>query len=454
MWDVGLSLKTGKRTQFFGEMPAMIKGLTEKLPQELRVAGSKVEQYSEPLKGMTGKVVGLPMKALGWEDDLTKTLVGKMELAAGRYAGKTGDELVNSVKAEQLFRTWQNEPNRLAQAILRFRANVPGARWVIPFVKTPANLIQTALERTPLVAGKILYKAGKGTYSQAELAKDLGNLTMGSLMATWVADKYTKGNLTGNAPTNPGERDAFYRQGKKPNALRVGDKWIPLDRIEPLGSSAAIITNLIQDYQKSDSDIPTEKVMSAIGGLTKTMTNKTYLSGMTNFIKATSDPEMYGSSWMKKLASGVIPGGLKFFADLKDPYYREANTALDMLKSRIPGMSETLPAKVNVFGEAIKKDNFNIGTAQNSQMEKAISDSPVGFPSKTLGKEKLNPQEYRSILTESGPVIKGMLTALSQNPEFAKLPIEIKEKIVNRIVSGARQAPRANIRINKMGSPK
>jgi hypothetical protein len=448
VWDVGLSLRTGKRTQFFGEIPAMVKGVfTEKLPQELRAAGSKIEQYSEPIQGVAGKVVGLPMKALGWEDDLTKTLVGKMELAAGKYAGKSGDELYNSVKAEQLIRTWQNEPNRLAQGLLRFRSNVPGTRWVVPFIKTPANLIQTALERTPLVAGKILYKAGKGTYTQAELAKDLGNLTTGSLIATWVADQTTKGRVTGNAPTNPGERDAFYRQGKKPNAIRVGDKWVSLDRVEPFGSSFAIIANLIQDYQKSDSDIPSEKVMSAIGGLTKTMTNKTYLSGMTNFIKAVSDPELFGTSWMKKISSGAIPGGLKFFAEMKDPYYREANTALDMLKSRIPGVSETLPPKLNVFGEPVKKERFNIGTVRESQLEKAIAQTPVGFPSKTLGKEKLTPEEYREVIQESGPIIKGLLTTLSQNPDFEKLPIEVKEKIVTRIVSEAREAPRAKVRI-------
>lgn len=448
IWDVGLSLRTGKRTQYFGEIPAMVRGLlTGKLPQELKTVGSKIEQYSEPIQGVAGKVVGLPMKALGWEDDLTKTLVGKMELAAGRYAGKTGDELLNSVKAEQLMRTWQNEPNRLAQGLLRFRANVPGTRWVVPFIKTPANLIQTSLERTPLVAGKILYKAGKGTYNQAELAKDLGNLTMGSLLATWVADQHSKGRVTGKAPTNPGERDAFYRQGKKPNAIQVGNKWIPLDRVEPFGSSFSMIANLIQDYQKSDSDIPSEKVMSAIGGLTKTMTNKTYLSGMTNFIKATSDPELYGTSWIKKIASGAIPGGLKFFAEMKDPYYREADTALDMLKSRIPGVSETLPPKLNVFGEPVKKDRFNIGTIKESQLEKAITETPVGFPSKTLGKEKLKPEEYRSVIQESGPVIKGLLTVLSQNPQFEKLPIEVREKIVTRIVSEAREAPRAKVRV-------
>jgi hypothetical protein len=440
MWDLPISAVTGKRTQYFGEIPAMVKGLMskEKLPVEL-MPGSKIEHFSQPIKGMAGKIIGTPGNLLQLEDNLAKNTIGRMELYAQRYAGKTGAELTEAVQNEQLYRTFQNEPNAIAKALMHVRDKVPGLRYVVPFLKTPANLIDRGLERTPLVLGKILYKGATKTYTQEELSKDLGLLSLGSTLAGWIAWQKVKGNITGNAPEKPADRDAFYRQGKKPNAIKVGEYWVPLDRLEPVGSAFSIIANLIQDYQNSDKDLSSEKVLDAVGGLAKTLTNKTYLSGMTNFIKATSDPEMYGASWLRRISSGAVPNALSFLAQIKDPYYREANSVLDYLKAKVPGLSETLPTKLNAFGEPVKRDVLNIGKEKPSQLETSIADTPIGFPSKMAGKVKMSPDTYHKVLMLSGGTIKKDIETLASNPEFRKLPQADREKIVADVVARARR---------------
>lgn len=448
--DLPLSLKTGKRTQFFGEIPAMIKGAFSKeaLPQEL-MAGTKLDVMASPIRGTAGKVISAPTTLLQLEDNFAKNLIGKMEFAAQKYAGKTGADLTKSVGDEMLYRTFQNDPGMVAESVMLLRNRIPGLRYVLPFIKTPANLIARGLERTPLGLAKVAHKASQKLYTQEVLSKDLGNIALGTMGAGWIGLQWAKGNITGRVPTDAAERDAFYRQGKKPNSIKIGDNWIPFNRLEPIGTSISVMANMFEDYKNSKKETAPEKAIDAVTALGSTLINKTYLSGFTNMIQALSDPEMYGKGFLRTIASGGVPQLLKFFADLKDPYYREANSVLDYMKSKIPGASETLPAKLNAFGEPIKRDAFNIGKVNQDPLELMISETPVSFPGKTLGNEKLSPEEYRSIVETSGPKIKN--TLLKLDPEkFMSLPVEVREKLINQIENASRQIPRAKIRANRL----
>ena len=449
VWDLPLSLKTGKRTQFFGEIPAMIKGAIskEKLSEGLAV-GSKIDYLTQPIRGKIGKFIGTPTQWLQAEDNLAKSMVGKMELYAQRYAGKTGEALTKTVKEEQLYRTFQNDTGAIAEGLMFLRSKIPGLRYVIPFIRTPANLIARGLERTPLAIAKVTRGLVAKTYTQETLAKDLGNLTLGTIGAGWLGLQWAKGNVTGRVPSDPAERDAFYRQGKKPNAIKVGNKWIPLERLEPLGTAFAVTINLIQDYAQSDKEAPPEKVLEAFTKLGSTLINKTYLSGFTGMVNALSNPEMYEKSFLGRIVTGVEPQLLKFFADLKDPYYREANTVLEQLKAKTPFLSETLPPKLNVFGEPVRRDFLNIGKVSKNRIEDMLEETPIGFPSKVMGKEKLKPEEYRYILEQSGKQIKEILKYYNVD-DFLKLPLEIREQIISNLVNQIRKPYRGMIRGKK-----
>jgi hypothetical protein len=429
-FDIPLSKITGKRTQFYGEIPAMVKGAFGKEKPDV-MPGHKLDTYARPIEGNAGKVIGFPTDMLKVEDDIAKTVIGKMELASQKFKGKTGEALTQAVHDEQLYRTFQNDPGVIADTMMYARNKIPGFRYVIPFLRTPANLIKAGLERTPFVLAKILYKGGKKSYTQETLANDLGLLGLGSTLAGWIAIQHKKGNITGDVPRDAAERDAFYRQGKKPNSFKLGGMWIPVERMEPLGSSFSIIANLIQDYEKSEQPIPADKVLDAVGGLANTLTNKTYLSGMTSLIQMTSDPERYGTSYMKRTAGSIIPGAVKFFQDMSDNYYREANTTLEFMKSKIPGVSQTMPPKLNAFGEPVRKERF-IGKANDSSIESALKETPIRFPSKILAGQKLSPQEYRELLMNTGPTTKKYLERIG--PErLQRIPVDEREKIVESL---------------------
>lgn len=438
---------TGERQVFFGEVPAMIQGLLTKGIKSPQAIGSKFEQLN-----LYAGDKFLPTGWLKQEDVWAKNVVGRMEMFAQMYKakamGKTGLLGLESIRREQLYRTFQNEPGVIAQWLMRSR-NIPYIgpalfRWIMPFVKTPANIINTAIERTP--AG--IAFLGKAE-TKAQLSERLAYISAGSIMSAWAAINYLKGNITGDAPTDPAERDAFYAQGKQPNAIKLFGYWIPFERIEPVGTALSLVTNVIQDYKTSDKEMPSEKVIDAISGITQTLTNKTYFQGMTNMMKAMSDPEMYGSRWSEAIVSGMAtPGLLNFIAQLKDPYIRQPEGITEKIKARIPGLSEQVTPKLTVFGEKIKRETsylpIRISKEKDNLVRKELENLGVtpGFPAKTIGKQKLTQSQYANLLTEAGQKAYKALEWKFNQPDWKTKTQDEKEKFIDSIMIKSRDFPR------------
>lgn len=457
-------LKPSNRTAWWGEIPAMVKGALsrEKLPQEIMdlAKGTKIEGGA-PISGIGGKIIGIPTTALQVEDNIFKTLIGRTELYRLRFLEGKGkflggkDVLHQTVADEMLYRTFQNDPSKLAQGIMNLRSSVPGARYVVPFIKTPSNLVNVAIERSPLQAVNILYKAIGKKYigNQAEVSRDLARLTTGSAIAAWVASKYKQGKITGSAPKTSAERDAFYRQGKKPNSILVGDTWIPIGNLDPLGGVFSMVSNIIDAWESGEAENEA-KILKVAYGIGQMVSTRTYLSGLIGLSTAIEDPERWLGSYSKNLLASAVPGGLKFWADLVDNNYRETNTQLATIINKIPYLSRRLPEKVSFLGEPQTGRTLGVtgaGKAKSSEFENRIANIMIGATSKKLGDQKLTPDQVRWIYQTSGPQIKQIITAIPPE-QWYRLPPEIKEGIVSSVVNGLREGVRGQLR-NVMPTP-
>src|SRR5690606_25004063 len=122
-----------------------------------------------------GAAVSVPGRALGAEDEFFKTLGYRMELnaLALRRANQEGGagiiqpdqlktrvaEIVNDAPVEikldaidqATYQTFTSAPGELTKAISRGVNSVPLAgRLILPFIRTPANIMKYTFERTPL----------------------------------------------------------------------------------------------------------------------------------------------------------------------------------------------------------------------------------------------------------------------------------------------------------------
>jgi hypothetical protein len=113
--------------------------------------------------------------------------------------------------------------------------------------------------------------------------------------------------------------------------------------------------------------------------------------------------------------------GMAQLTRFDDPTMREVNSILDAFKARIPGLSDTLPPRRNLWGEPIMLEG-GLGPDLISPIytttkkldavaqELARLEIPVGMPGKNIDGVPLNPQEYDAYVVLQGahPIIGDM----------------------------------------------
>ncbi len=492
-FDVILSKFSGKREHFISEIPEQIKGLArglsgEKLPTGI-AEGTKMEYRTGVIKGVKGKVIRIPTDALVLEDNFAKRLVGWSDLmgraeAIAKQEGLKGtalierknqlignptEKLIEEVNKEQLYRTFQDSTG-LGELI----KGVPQKffRWIIPFRNTLASIVTKGYERTPAGFVKVAVKGVKQAinkipYPQKEVASDLGNAATGTTLMAGVMYAYLKGSITGAAPKDKAKRDVFYKQGKQPYSILINGKYIPFSRIEPWGTAAMQMIDFVQGYKESDKDLPIGKVTDAVMKLSYSFANKTFLSGITNFVNALVSPEEYGEQFISQYTSGFVPfsGFMRNVRQMTDTTVREPQGVTERIANQVPGLSTTVPAKISSFGEVIERKPigitkfapFPITRAESNTVANELSrlDMSVSYPSKNLrdlitGKsKKLTREEYNQLLVRKGGIATNTLQRLMMTDYYSRLPDNLKERLIKGVTSQIGEVASDELRIKK-----
>lgn len=439
------------------EIPGQIKGIGEfaknkALGRKSVVpipSGNKTEVLQSPIALPKNKILKaindniIPTEYLRVDDNVAKELVGLMEYYGRSAGGLGGKALKEAVTEEQLYRTFQADVGRFTKSLINMRQETPALRWIIPFIKTPANILKEGVKRTPFGFINVARKGLSKSYgSGRDVAMDLSKATQGSIGAAMIAWLYGQGKITPSLPDDPSARDALSsgRQNRPPDSIKIGNKWVSISRLEPFATSFTVIANLIRDYEASDKEIPAEKVMEAVSGVAKTLTRKTYLSGFTNLVLTLAGYSSSPAQLPEKIISGFVPGVSKFATDLKDPFYRRAETLLDKMRARspLPGNlgSKSLPYDLDVFGQPKKKPGLlDVREATTSQLEEALKETPISV----AARGKYTPQQYNRIVLNSGPDMKRVLQRMVSSNNWNNIPVGIRQTIVDSTVSAYRR---------------
>jgi hypothetical protein len=256
------------------------------------------------------------------------------------------DEAVQYAK----YNTFMDDPGKFSSWIIEGRSKIPGGRLIIPFVNTIGNLMKRGIEMTP---GLGLTMA-KGKNVPEVIAKQLE----GSILALYTLHKLDAGEITGAAPEKAVEREAFYRQGKKPWAIRVGDTWYQYRRIEPFNTVVAS-TAIVYDKLKNapDEETATEAFLDAANAFKNNLIDSSYLQGMSQIFNR------YGRArgMVQRTTASFVPYS-GFWRSINRAYevategsakVRDTDDWLGAFSQVIPGLSAKIPARLNVWGEEI-----------------------------------------------------------------------------------------------------
>jgi len=218
---------------------------------------------------------------------------------------------------------------------------------VIPFVKTPTNIIEDFWQRSPLNLN--LYR--EMTSGNPKVKADaIARFTTGAGLTGLAITLHQNGLITGNGPADPNLRKAWLAD-HQPNAVKVGDKWVSFGRLDPGAAHLSVAADAmaLMDLASESDRADLEKALATM--FARQFTNKTYLKNLGELLEGIMDPESSGGieRTAQSVVGAVVPSLVGAFSD--DEYLREVRSLTDAIKARIPGYSETLPVRRNFLGE-------------------------------------------------------------------------------------------------------
>ena len=346
---------------------------SQSLRQALNVPG-----FAHGLNAL-GAVVTSPGRALTSADEYFKTVSYRMEVHAqaartvaqelrsgaldeagmakrmAELVDEPSEATVAAARDFAQYNTFTNRPGEWTRSFMKLRNDVPGARYMLPFIRTPANILRFAVERSPgaPILSDVRADIAAGG-RRADLA--LARLSLGSFTMLTAYDYALSGQISGGGPADIGALSTLRRQGWQPYSVRVGDRWFAYNRLDPFGAQLGIAANIAE---LSSFDAPAgaevdEAIYRTIGSVGQTMMDRTYLTGAAELFDVLSDPRRYADGFFQRFgASFAVPGAAQAVERGLDPELRRAVDIVDEIRARTPGLSEDVPIRHDLWGRPI-----------------------------------------------------------------------------------------------------
>ncbi|WP_266031234.1 hypothetical protein [Brucella intermedia] len=441
-------------------------------------------------------IIGLPTRMLGGADEFFKTLRyrGVIQARAALEAADkglspaetseyikqslnkaidpvTGRALDAAALRESQIVSFQQDLNyettfggSIGMGLTNLRKSAPITAIVLPFVKTPVNVIRYGIKMTPglNILQKEFRDALRGKVGQEAQAHAVGQMAMGSLFSGLAASMVLSGRLTGAGPDDPLVKRELMASGWRPYSFIWEDdegnkKYFQLGRFDPIGMTMGLVADVV-GLMQSDPDRDWSDAIGAVGiAVAKNLGEKSFLLNLNTAIEAMMDPEKRLGKWAGNTVGGMIPGSALLRGANPDPYLREARTFLDNIKKGIPGASTTLPKRFDVFGEPVERSSGLIGTGSGDDLVEAEHNRIILQTGKSIGQPdpKIDNVDLRDIPLKSGQNAYERLQELSGKlpgyPPLKKLLEKtIKSELYQDMPDG--DAGVKGTRLNRLGA--
>jgi len=434
---------------------------------------------SPAIKGMKGRVIRYPFQLLAAGDELFRAIaynraMYRQTFIAARKEGLKGADLnarmkqmLESPSYEHMARasdeakrmTFQEDMGEIMSMVNKLRTPSSMKSWYgklaaiavrafLPFLKTPTNLFKQSLDFSPvglLKNSKELRKAVKNG-DREKVGTIIGEAVLGTALMYVIYEQYHQGNVTGGAPKKDSEKDAFYREKKLPYAIKIGDTWVQYKRVDPFATTLGLVAD-VETLRESGEDVGIGSVAHL---LSRQLSDKTYLQGVNDFMNMIGLGESWEAeyAWKSALLGGAFPSIVGHAARSIDPTVRDVKTLGERTQALIPGMSDELPAKVNVLGYDIQRANkglnyfFNPIQTDTAYIEPVTRElmkinHTIATPSTSFSRDgvkyKLTDEEYERYARTVGKQLRNELAELFKSGRYERAKVEEKEKMIDKI---------------------
>lgn len=275
-------------------------------------------------------------------------------------------ESVESQVKELTFSRADGGGEQVVQKVRKVLDSAPGlpiGTAVLPFVRTPMNLMSYAIRNSPMAPLSMRWQnAMAAGGAEQELA--LTQVALGTALWGIYMEAHANGTMTGAGPRNIAQRDALTRSDTdggtdfQPYSIKVDGRWYAYDRVDPVGQNMAISSDFMnilanEDWDASSAEERDEHVALVVGAMGVSMMNKATLKGTFDTVEAlTSNNATLISQELNKRVTAFIPfsSALRAARRVTDPNIRDATDTYEMLRNSIPGLSGDLAQSYDLWG--------------------------------------------------------------------------------------------------------
>ena len=291
--------------------------------------------------------------------------------------------------------TYTNELTGMFKRVGDLTNEFPILKQIIPFTRTPMNLMLNVVDRTPLGFLRQTYRDDFfGRMGTQRMAQARGQLATGFALTMLANKLVAEGAITGSQGQIRGEktttskelRDLKKATGIIPYSFRYYDteaqtyKYREFGRFDPFGAFLGLVVDFHTYRDELDEETLARaggnmmlllaqqgggardslsggqklgNTISAIGSsVSRNLVSKTYLKGLADFMEVfTDDSPDKVMRYAKSKAGSFIPNIYTKFVN--DPFYRDTKSIFDEVKKR-SALGEEVEFKYDFRGNALK----------------------------------------------------------------------------------------------------
>lgn len=365
------------------------------------------------------------------------------------------------------------------------------ANFVVPFVRTIANVTDRKIDYIPFLNAFRVYR-GKATpfieRRAARIVKDaglvgaeadrvksivgerlwhqqMGKMYMGMSVTAAMVPLAMAGRITGAGPKDKSERDTLMLKGWRPNSIILpGGIVLPYQNLGPLSGVLSMAGNIADGvtYGNADEDSVASMMFTGLGNFMRGELDQSYLAGFSDVYDMIS-PYSYRpmSDILQEFALNAIPVPAAWTQtkDIIFPQRFEARDFDEKVLNRI-GLTSSLEPKLDAFGKPMYADLiWGLTPKMLNTDDKVLNwmdenNIFVGKPNRkqtikdrrTGEKREMTPEEYTQFLSETGQAIYDKLETAINNGSLDRYKDEEKrKKVVDQIVSDIRAKEKGGI---------
>ena len=256
------------------------------------------------------------------------------------------------------------------------------SQFTMPFVKTPANIIQRAIEYSPIGIVKnaiqtvrevnhAMTDAGMMDFNQERFATETARNLIGSVLFTAAVMLAKSGAMTGAYSEDKDMAQAQREAGMQEYALHnplgfngdISVDWIPV-----LGNDMVAAASAYDAFKNNPELNAAQRIGRGLTAGLKSQFESSMLQGLQRLVGGSGSFGSEGDiltnavDTLKSGATQFIPSLLRQGAAVMDPYRRQLSGAnpddyyVNSVLNSIPGLRETLEPRVSRTGENLEQN--------------------------------------------------------------------------------------------------